>query len=333
MPTTCLRLSLLALILLSPLSAQSNHAPTRFPLATADFRVRDPFVLADASTGLYHLYVQTGNRLQNADPNLGVEVYRSRDLKHWSKPVLAFQRPADFWGGEQIWAPEVHHLGDHYYLFVTFKDVSEIRGGFRGSHILRSDSPTGPFVEFSRQATTPPEQRALDASPFVDQDGQNWMIYCHEWAQIVDGGMLAVKMADDWSRRLDDPILLFSATEAPWVRSISSARWADGKPGFVTDGPAFHHLRSGKLLMLWSSFGDNGYAVGIAESASGKITGPWIQRPKPLFAENGGHTMLFNDFDGQLLLALHQPNGDQLERARFFRVIEEDESLHLEPWP
>ena len=321
----------LFLFCLAAVAAFATPPPESFPLRTADFRVRDPFVLAAPATGLYHLYAQTGNRLADPDPNLGVEVYRSRDLVHWSEPALAFERPADFWGGKAIWAPEVHKLGEHYYLFVTFQDVSEKRGGFRGSHILRADSPTGPFVNFSADATTPPTQRALDATPFVDADGQNWMVYCHEWAQVVDGGMLAVRMAPDWSRRIGDPITLFTATAAAWVRPFSSPHWVDGKPGYVTDGPAFHRLASGPLLMLWSSFGDNGYAVGIAESANGSITGPWTQRAEPLFAANGGHTMLFRDWNGQLLLALHQPNGDHAERAHFFRVIEDGDNLRLEP--
>lgn len=320
----------LPLLLLAGSGLTAAATPDAFPLHTADFRVRDPFVLPDPATGLYYLYAQTGNRLDHADPDLGVEVYRSRDLQHWSAPVLVFTRPADFWGGRAIWAPEVHHLGDHYYLFVTFEDVSATRGGFRGSQILRADSPLGPFVAFSPDATTPPDQRALDATPFVDRDGQNWMVYCHEWAQVVDGGMLAVRMAPDWSHRLGDPLTLFTATAAPWVRSFQSPQWLGGQPGYVTDGPTFHRLANGKLLMLWSSFAAEGYAVGIAESANGRITGPWTQRARPLFAANGGHSMLFRDFSGQLLLALHQPNGDRAERAHFFRVVEDGDVLHLE---
>lgn len=325
-----MRLSLFRFSLLSLLLVSTMKATEDFPLRTADFRVRDPFIVADHDTGLYYLYVQTGNRLVDPDPNLGVEVYRSPDLENWSRPTLAFRRSTDFWGGQAIWAPEVHRLGEHYYLFVTFQDVSESRGGFRGSHIFRADSPKGPFTEFSTHATTPPEQRALDATPFIDEDGRNWMIYCHEWAQVVDGGMLLVEMSTDWSKRIGEPIVLFTASEGRWVRPFSSPRWVEGKPGYVTDGPAFHRLKSGALLMLWSSFGDNGYAVGLAESKSGKITGPWVQHDKPLFAENGGHTMLFRDFEGQLTLALHQPNSNQNERAHFFRVIEENNTLRLE---
>jgi arabinan endo-1,5-alpha-L-arabinosidase len=317
----------LSLAALGPLTAETEPYPHRL----VELRIRDPFILADAATREYYLYAQTGNRLVDPEPNLGVEVYRSHDLVNWSDAQLAFERPKSFWGGEEIWAPEVHHLDGKYYLFVTFKDVSGKRGGYRGSQILRADSPEGPFHAFSDEATTPPEQRALDATPYVDREGQNWMVYCHEWAQIVDGAILAVRMAPDWSRRMGEPITLFHGTEAPWVRPFSSPRWMEGRPGFVTDGPAFYRTASGKLLMLWSSFGKDGYAVGIAESACGDIQGPWTQQPTPLFVANGGHTMLFRDFNGRLLLALHQPNGDRLERPRLFEVEEKNDTLVLRP--
>jgi len=74
------------------------------------------------------------------------------------------------------------------------------------------------------------------------------MIYCHSWEQIGDGGMLAVKMSKDWSARIGDPITLFHASQAPWVRPHP-------KPDtFVTDGPFLHWMKNGKLVMIWSSF-------------------------------------------------------------------------------
>jgi hypothetical protein len=49
---------------------------------------------------------------------------------------------------------------------------------------------------------------------------------------------------------------------------------------FVTDGPFIHKLENGKLLMLWSSDGKDGYAMGMAISSNG-IKGPWSHFEKP----------------------------------------------------
>ncbi len=47
-----------------------------------------------------------------------------------------------------------------------------------------------------------------------------------------------------------------------------------GSPrGYVTDGCYLYRTGKGKLLMIWSSFGKDGYAIGIAESATGSVKG------------------------------------------------------------
>jgi beta-xylosidase len=299
-------------------------AAEEFPLTLDDITVRDPFIHADEAARTYYLYAQTGNRKGNSDD--GVEAYRSKDLVHWSEPKLVFKRSDDFWGGKEIWAPEMHKLGEKYYLFVSFNG----REGGRGTQILRAGSPDGPFTFFSESANTPRRQRSLDGTPFVDHEGRNWMTYCHEWVQIGDGAMLAVPMSDDWSRRTGKPIHLFHASDAPWARPLGAK---EGK--YVTDGCFLYRTTDGRLLMLWSSFtGEQGrtYAVGIVHSESGTIQGPWKHEAKPIFAGNGGHPMLFRTFYGQLTLALHQPNGGAPARARLFAVEEVDGTLRITPW-
>lgn len=299
-----------------------------FPIAIGELRVRDPFVYADAATRTYYLYAQTGNRRVDPQPGLGIEVYRSRDLTNWSEPTLAFRRPAGFWGGNEIWAPEMHALGGRYYLFVSFNG----REGGRGTQILRADSPAGPFAVFSPDANTPPGERCLDGTPWVDPDGTCWLVYCHEWVQIGDGAMRAVRMRPDWSARLGEPIELFRASQAPWAAHLANAN-PSITTNFVTDGPWLHRTVRGRLLLLWSSFGRNGYTLGLARSEDGFLDGRWTHESEPLFDGDGGHGMLFRTFDGQLKLVLHQPNHGGQERARFLDVAEEGERVVLRARP
>ena len=73
--------------------------------------------------------------------------------------------------------------------------------------------------------------------------------------------------------------------------------------------------------MIWSSFMDGGYAIGIAESATGKITGPWRQQKEPLFTKNSGHGMIFKTLDGRLCLTFHGPNSPSgSERAHIYEL-------------
>ena len=49
-------------------------------------------------------------------------------------------------------------------------------------------------------------------------------------------------------------------------------------------------------------------------SRSGNVLGPWQQIPKPIFAKDGGHGMVFRRLDGQLMITVHQPNQSPNER-------------------
>ena len=301
----------------------------------SEIRVRDPFVLVDKEEGTYYLYAQMANRLNRKDTTQGFEVYKSKDLKTFTGPEPVFVCKPDFWGGKLVWAPEVHKYKGKYYLFVTFTGFEEKENPLssatlplvnRGSAVLYADSPEGPFKPFKNEPHTPKDWMALDGTLW-EEDGQPYMIFCHEWIQLEDGTMELVKLKDDLSAFKGKPKTLFKATDAKWVRSLKESGGLHH--GYITDGPWFYTTKTGKLLMIWSSFGENGYAVGLAESTTGSVKGPWIQHDEPFFKENGGHGMMFTTLEGKLMLTLHQPNGGPEIRARFFELEDTGDALIL----
>jgi hypothetical protein len=89
-----------------------------------------------------------------------------------------------------------------------------------------------------------------------------------------------------------------------------------GKSGFVTDGPFL--VKDGKkLCLIWSSFCKTGYAIGMAVSENG-LFGKWEHRKKPIYAQNGGHGMVF-DFNGEKWIVIHSPNELGKERVHFLK--------------
>ena len=82
-------------------------------------------------------------------------------------------------------------------------------------------------------------------------------------------------------------------------------------------------------MIIWSSWGDHGYSVGIAVSDSGDIKGPWHHLEAPLFPENGGHGMVFTDLEGRTRYVLHYPNDFYKERPTFYYLKESGEGLSL----
>jgi arabinan endo-1,5-alpha-L-arabinosidase len=290
----------------------------------SDIRIRDPFILTVEAEGAYYLFGTTDEDVWNP-PGTGFDCYRSTDLVDWEGPIPAFRPQPGFWADRNFWAPEVHRHAGRYFMFASFMAP----GVHRGTQVLVSDSPAGPFTEWSDGVLTPPEWDCLDGTPFFDEAGTPWMVFCHEWVQTVDGRMVAQRLSHDLRRAVGEPVVLFSASQAPWARVARHPSVPGGVSPYVTDGPFPHRLATGELLMLWSSFGESGYAMGIARSTSGEITGPWTHDASPLWARDGGHGMIARTLDGGLVLALHQPNETPLERAVLRPLVEADGTIRI----
>lgn len=280
-------------------------------------RMRDPFVLSDGDG--YFLYGTTDPDPW-AGPGTGFDVYRSADLEHWDGPLPAFRPPAGFWGETQFWAPEVYRFGDRYAMLATFAGS----GARRGTQVLVADAAVGPFRPWSVGAVTPPDWECLDGTLHVDDRGDPWIVFCHEWVQLGDGAIAAQRLSADLSAAVGAPLVLFHASEAPWARPLAPDPEVRRDAAFVTDGPFLWRSSSGSLMLLWSSFGEEGYAMGIARSVSGEITGPWRHDPEPLWPHDGGHGMVLDAQDGRRFLVFHRPNRSPLERPVMLPLREID---------
>ncbi len=289
----------------------------RYPYHVRDVHISDPCILADPESRLYYTYVQFVDTQRFPDVPAGpghFYVLESSNLIHWSKPAVCFEKN-EFWADLDYWAPECHIWHGKYYLISSFRAA----GTYRRCQCLVSDSPRGPFRPVRNEPVTPDGWHCLDGTLYVDRQGDPWMVFCHEWLQVGDGQICAVRLSEDLGEAIGDPVILFRASDGPWV----------GTSG-VTDGPFLHRLPGGKLLMLWSSFTPDGsYAISYALSERGDIQGPWVQQKEPLYAMDGGHGMLFYAFSGQLMMACHCPNDHMKKRILLFEMEEKKESLHI----
>ncbi len=300
-----------------------------------DLAVHDPFILAEPNTQTYIIYQgYAPSRRRNAagriSENAGVIAYTSKDLVKWEGPRLVFEIPEGFWADRNAgpWAPEVHKYKDKYYLFTTFHQWGERDpnswGGRkinkRGTQICVSDNPLGPFKAIGNKPHTPDGEITLDGT-FWLEDGRPWMIYCHEWVQITNGLIKAIRLKDDLSGTIGEPITLLNAADFDWV---------DKDPGAVTDGPQFYRTKNGTLAMLWSSHSKhNLYAQTVAYSPSGKLAGPWKHPVKPLLWDDRGHGMIFKDFDSRLLLVLHRYFRMPRTRVQIWEIEDAGDELRI----
>lgn len=284
-------------------------------MKSSEIQIRDPFILPLKSEGKYYLYGTTDANCWGGAA-IGFNAYASSDLVNWDGPYAVFRKPEGFWADLNYWAPEVYKYKGKYYMFASFK----AEGVCRGTQILMANSPLGPFEPHSDGPVTPRDWECLDGTFYVDDNGTPWIIFCHEWVQIYDGTVCALQLSEDLSCSIGKPIKLFKASDAEWSNAFQTIN--DNKC-YVTDGPFIYKNESGDILIIWSTMGKEGYTIGFAKSESG-ISGPWIQAQQPLYKKDGGHGMVFRDFNGNLKFTIHTPNMTPNERPVFFDIVEKD---------
>ncbi len=277
-------------------------------MKATEINIRDPFILT--YDGKYYMY---GTRAQNTwgkvdYRRIGFDVYVSEDLENWSEPRAIFEYYDGFWGDRQYWAPEVHYYKGKFYLFATF-NAEDVH---RGTAILVCDTPDGRFVEHSDGAVTPRDWECLDGTLYIE-DGVPYIVFCHEWTQIKDGTVCALRLTEDLKQSVGEPITLWHASEPSWRCDIRD------NGSYVTDGP-FHIKEAEGLVFMWSSFSRGEYVEALARSDNGKITGKFTIDEKLLFEKDGGHGMTFTDLDGNMHFVFHSPNETPKERPFLRRV-------------
>lgn len=267
--------------------------------------VTDPFILADEVT---HTYYLTGS---------GGAMWKSRDLHSWEGPYSYMEIDTTSWIGPNpmIWAPELHYYKGKYYCFVTFTNNAVVIDKIpercdvlrRGTHILVAEKAEGPYKSMSETPYLPEEWSTLDGT-FHVEEGVPYLVFSHDWMQLENGEIKYIRLANDLSHTIGTATTLFTGSDAPWTRemqSIGELTFGMSLRGYVTDGPFLFRTESGRLGMLWSSWGVKRNVQGVAYSLSGRLEGTWEQVEQPLVAEHAGHGMLFTTFDGKKLLVLH----------------------------
>jgi arabinan endo-1,5-alpha-L-arabinosidase len=150
---------------------------------------------------------------------------------------------------------------------------------------------------------------------------------------VTDGCFLHRTKSDTllmiWSSFGDHKALSENSVVGPRASVSSSGK--DGEAGdieYIVDG-AGRRPDGKQAARSQIEFSDTAkYTVGMARSVSGKVTGPWEQIPKPLVARDGGHGMLFQSFDGRLIMPIHQPNSGPI-RMHLYELEDAGDTLRV----
>jgi hypothetical protein len=292
----------------------------------------DPFVFADEKSHTYYL-MGSGGRM-----------YKSADLKTWTSVAGQATDLSGTWmQGNFVAAPEIFKIGDKYYYAGTYSDHSHLIEQVprrynvprNQTQLLVADAPEGPYKPLvaDKEFCLGPEDWDIIDGTLYQEEGVTYMVMVHEWTQLIDGTMAYMPLSKDLTHRTAEPTTIFRASEAAWskeMNSIGEATFGLKMPGWVTDGPQMFRTKTGKLGMLWSSWGEHRYAQGVAYSTSGSIKGPWVQEKEAFKGDNSGHGMLFKTFEGKLLFIVHHAEGDSgVRKPELWEVDDSGDKLVL----
>ena len=142
--------------------------------ALEEINLRDPFIVRYDGG-----YLLTGTiyRFNYSDSGMCV-CWKSEDLRSWRGPFTLIDGKNSVYS--DFWAPEIHKIGNKYFLLITLRP----KGGKRGVYMFVSERADGDYKPAAR--LTPTGQNCLDGTFFI-RDEKVHFAYCHEYTDVKDG--------------------------------------------------------------------------------------------------------------------------------------------------
>ena len=234
----------------------------------------DPWVVRDDG---YYYFTAT------LAPDSGLWVWRSRTLTGLDsgEKVKVWTAPAAGPTSRQIWAPELHRIGDRWYLYFTASDGVDDHH----RHWVLVSRTADPLGSYDAPVRVDPafEHYAIDGSLLRTPDGRLWFMYCA-------GGIYVAPM--DSPTHVSGPGARILAGREPWEHGwrLTSGHWTQD-PGYWVEAPeALYH--AGRTFVAYSAghTATPHYYLGLLE-----LIGPnpldsasWRRWPSPIFSPYEG---------------------------------------------
>ncbi|MGG3280995.1 glycoside hydrolase family 43 protein [Paenibacillus solani] len=267
----------------------------------------DPWIIKHTD-GTYYMTVTLGDRIALWHSKTMTGLGHDHPTTVWSPPAAGSY-------SHHLWAPELHWIGDRWYIYYTANDG----GGDDTRRVcvlqLTGDDPmTG---EWSFKGAINTEFPGLDGTVLPHQG--NLYFFYSGYGHFPDYGsaIYAARMSDPWT--LTGPNVLISAPTAPWEKQGGMA---------INEGPVFLR-RNGRIFLVFSASATwaDDYCLGmttILDSEDLLDPKAWSKNNGPVFAKNPesgvyapGHNSFTVSPDGsEDWLVYHAYSYSETEQAR-----------------
>ena len=271
----------------------------------------DPWVVQDAGMYYYCYSVGRGVAVKAADTFAGL----------FDGPgEVVYTPPPGTLYSDSYWAPELHHIGDRWYIYVAADDG---RNENHRMYALESDRPTGPFT-FAGKVAAPSDRWAIDGT-VLTLGGRLYFIWSG-WEDETNGVQNLYIAPMDSPTRIAGERVLISAPEYKWE--------TQGMP--INEGPAVLQ-EDDSVFLLYSASGSwtDDYCIGMLAFIGDDPLDPasWAKCPRPVLSKTAGaygpgHCSVLRAANGQAYLVYHANlesgtgwNGRSVRVQPFRRIL------------
>lgn len=220
--------------------------------------------------------------------------------------------PTDPSRSKNLWAPEIHHINDRWYVYYAADDGNTDNHQLYVIENTNKDPFEGEWVMKGRISTDEDNNWAIDGSLFT-HNGELYMVWSGWQTRRVKEETQCIyiaRMENPWT--LGSERVLISKPELEWEKHwINEKGWTPEYRIHVNEGPQPLKSPKGKYIHLaysasgvWTPY----YALGLLTAdADSNLLDPksWLKSDKPVFKqspENGvygsGHNSFFKSPDG-----------------------------------
>jgi GH43 family beta-xylosidase len=246
----------------------------------------DPWVIL--SEGDYY-YCRAGERGE-------IQVARSRRLQDIGRAarVEVWTPPPDGAYAKNVWAPELHRLGDKWYIYFAADDGDNRN---HRMYVLEGDSPDpqGSFT-FKGKIAAPTDRWAIDGTVLVLDDGSKYFVWSGwESFENTRQNIYIAPMDSPWS--ISGERVCISTPEYDWERVDAPD---------VNEAPEVLK-KDGRIFIIYSASGSwtDDYCLGQLSYVGGNVLKKesWLKTKTPVFAKTAdvfgpGHACFVKSRDG-----------------------------------
>ena len=275
----------------------------------------NPFVVYDNASDTYYMAGDGGC------------LWRSNDMRIWEGPYNVLLPSKGAWMGESpvITAPQIHRYAGRYCYVATF--TSMVDGvECTSCELFVSDSINGPYKHATKGLPLIAGERVAKTPTFCAEDyGAAYLLFSGDSKRTLGEAIKIIRLGDSLNVQIGEPFELLKAAHNPW------AAGREGEP-LALGSPFVFATQTGRLGMLFTAKTGGNNVLGVAYSKEGHgINGPWTIEPAPLLCGVGG-AMLFKDYDGTIVLAVHKDTtlcGKEKHLPQFIKADLQYEKLKL----